>query len=664
MKRIDKILIANRGEIACRLMRTCRRMGVQTVAVFSDADENAPFVRLADQAVRIGPAPSSESYLNVEAITNAARKTGADAVHPGYGFLSENAAFASACAEAGLIFIGPKPDVIRDLGSKQISKRKVEAADVPVIPGAGGEGDQSPAALADQAKQIGFPLLLKASAGGGGKGMRIVRDPDGLEEAIASAKREAKGAFGDDTMLIERYIDRPRHVEIQILGDEHGELIHVFERECSIQRRHQKIIEESPSPALTAELRDKMGRAAVRVGQAVGYTNAGTVEFILDAEENFYFLEVNTRLQVEHPVTECVTGIDLVREQIRVARGEPLGIAQDELTMRGAAVECRLYAEDPAKGFLPTSGRIVDWHVPELEGLRVDSGVEAGSEVSIHYDPMLAKLICHAPTRLEAIQRMSRSLSELSVQGGLTTNRAFLLSILDHPAFRAGDLDTHFLERHEHEIDAERQSEADRRRAAIAVTLATHDRARAAQTVPGLEPGFRNSRSQPQFADYRCGDATVGVRYDNLGGGLLEVRVDDGEPERVRIVSAAEHHVSFEDGEGVRWRYRVCADGDTHYALGHGSAAALFELPRFPEHDIAQAPGACVAPMPGKVVKLLVNEGQRVEESAPVAVLEAMKMEHTVRAPERGTVVQVAVADGDQVDADALLAVVTLDDEA
>ena len=663
MKRIDKILVANRGEIACRVIRTCRRMGIDTVAVFSDADADAPFVELADQAVRIGPAPSAESYLAIDKILDAARKTGADAIHPGYGFLSENAAFASACADAGITFIGPQPEVIRILGSKKLSKQKVKAADVPVIPGFDGEGDPSTEALAEKAREVGFPLLLKASAGGGGKGMRVVRAPEGLHDAIESAKREAKGAFGDDTMLIERYIDRPRHVEIQILGDEHGNLVHLYERECSIQRRHQKIIEEAPSPALDAELRDRMGKAAVRVGQAVGYTNAGTVEFIVDPEGSFYFLEVNTRLQVEHPVTECVTGLDLVRQQIRVARGEELGLDQDAIPLEGAAIECRLYAEDPAKGFLPTSGRVADWHVPDIDGLRVDTGVTTGSEVSIHYDPMLAKMICRAPTRIEAIQLMVRSLREMSVQG-ITTNRAFLLSVLDHPEFRAGNLDTHFLETHADEIHAERATDETRRRAAIAATLAAHERGRQTdRPLPSLDPGFRNNRFAPQWLDFRDGDHTVSVRYDNLGGKRLSVTVGDGDPETVRVIRAGESELVFEDADGVRHRQRLRVEGDVHYVQGRDGAFSLVEMPRFPEHDRTQAPGACVAPMPGKVVTILVEVGQHVEVDQQLVVLEAMKMEHAVRAPEAGVVAELAVSEGEQVDADALLAVVSTDAE-
>ena len=395
---IQKILIANRGEIARRIMRTCRKMGIATVAVYSEADADMPFVAEADEAILLGPAPSTESYLRIDRVLEAAALTGSDAIHPGYGFLAENAAFAEACGDAGVIFIGPTPDAIRSMGSKREAKALVEKAGVPVIPGYDGS-KQDPKVLAKEAVKVGFPVLLKASAGGGGKGMKLVREEAGLPDAIASAAREGQSSFGDGTLLVEKYIDDPRHVEIQILGDSHGNLIHLNERECSIQRRHEKIVEETPSPALDAALRTEMGEAAILCCKTIGYQNAGTVEFILAPDRNFYFLEVNTRLQVEHPVTEFVTGLDLVEEQILVAQGEALRLSQEAVRFEGAAIEVRLYAEDPAAGFLPQSGKIVDWDLPPAEGLRVDSGVEAGSEVSIHYDPMLAKIITSGESR-------------------------------------------------------------------------------------------------------------------------------------------------------------------------------------------------------------------------------------------------------------------------
>ena len=469
MKRIRKVLIANRGEIALRVIRTCHEMGIRTVAVFSDADADSLHVQQADESIRIGPAPSSDSYLRSDKILEAAKKTGADAIHPGYGFLAENSDFAAACADAGVIFIGPSPEAIAKMGSKKEAKAIVSKAGVPVIPGYNGK-DQSTAALSKEAKKMGFPVLVKASAGGGGKGMRAVYSEEELEFAIESARREAESSFGDGTLLIERYIVDPRHIEIQILGDEHGNVVHLFERECSIQRRHQKIIEESPSPAVGAELRTRMGEAAVEVANAIGYSNAGTVEFIVDPEGAFYFLEVNTRLQVEHPVTECVTGVDLVRAQIEVAQGEELAFEQADLSQSGAAIEWRIYAEDPDEGFLPASGHVYDWHLPESEGIRVDGAAYSGMDVSVFYDPMLAKIIAYGPNRSEAITRMIRALEQLSLQG-IANNRAILLKVLEHPEFLSGNIDTAFIEKHLKDVKSSVATETERASAAIAATL-------------------------------------------------------------------------------------------------------------------------------------------------------------------------------------------------
>ncbi|HUH01068.1 MAG TPA: acetyl-CoA carboxylase biotin carboxylase subunit [Kofleriaceae bacterium] len=654
MHMIERVLIANRGEIAVRIMRTCRAMGIRTVAVFSDADERAPFVRQADEAVRLGPPPAAESYLAIDKILAAARATGADAIHPGYGFLAENGDFAEACAAAGVIFIGPSPAAIRTLGSKRASKRLVAQAGVPVIPGWSGD-DQSVVSLCTHAEEVGFPLLLKASAGGGGKGMRIVREAARLEAAIESAKREAASAFGDDTMLLERYIERPRHVEMQILGDHHGNLVHLFERECSIQRRHQKIIEESPSPALDETLRARMGEAAVAVGRAVDYHNAGTVEFILAPSGDFYFLEVNTRLQVEHPVTECVTGIDLVRAQLQVARGERLPFAQTDLHQRGAAIECRLYAEDPDHEFLPGTGRIVDWHAPEVPGLRIDTGVESGQEVSIHYDPMLAKVICQGETRAEAIARMIYSLEGLSV-AGVVTNRDYLLRVLRHPAFRSGEIDTHFIDSHADALRPAANPDA-RIEAAIAVTLFDHQQRRQARAVlPHLEPGFRNNRGGDEWVRYRAGDDELEIRYRNQGGGRF--RCTAGEVSRtVCVADVSTHAISIEHDGRLR-QHRIARDGLRWHSLSGGTAVVLVEEPRFPEPGSAAIQGACVAPMPGKVVKVLVSIGQAVSAGDTLMVLEAMKMEHSISAPEDGVVVELAVAEGDQVEAEVTLIVV------
>jgi acetyl-CoA carboxylase biotin carboxylase subunit len=444
---ITRLLVANRGEIAVRIMRACDEMGIDTVAVYSDADALAPHVRAARHAVRIGPPAPSESYLSIGRLIDAARATGADAVHPGYGFLAENAGFAAACGEAGLVFVGPPAEAIAEMGSKIAARRVMQQAGVPVVPGET-PADQSDASLVAAAGRAGYPLLVKASAGGGGKGMRAVRQESDLAVAIAGARHEARAAFGDDTLYVERLVPHPRHVEIQVLADHHGHVVHLFERDCSAQRRHQKVIEESPSPALTPRLRARMGEAAVAAARAVGYRNAGTVEFLLEGsgdDAHFYFLEMNTRLQVEHPVTEAVTGVDLVQAQIRVAGGLPLAWRQDDLLQRGHAIECRVYAEDPASGFLPQAGRILLYRAPERPGVRVDAGVESGSEVSVHYDPMMAKLIAHGGTRDAAIARAIAALSEFEVLG-LATNISFLIGVLGSEAFRTGAIDTAFLD--------------------------------------------------------------------------------------------------------------------------------------------------------------------------------------------------------------------------
>ena len=652
---IQKILVANRGEIARRIMRTCRKMGIATVAVYSEADAEMPFVDEADEAIRLGPAPSSESYLRVDRILEAAAMTKSDAIHPGYGFLSENAGFAQACSEAGVIFIGPTPDAIRAMGSKREAKALVEKAGVPVIPGYDGS-NQDPKVLAEEAIKIGFPVLLKASAGGGGKGMKRVVEASELPDAIASAAREGKSSFGDGTLLVEKYIEDPRHVEIQILGDQLGNLIHLNERECSIQRRHQKIVEETPSTALDPALRNQMGEAAVRCGKAIGYTNAGTVEFILAPDRSFYFLEVNTRLQVEHPITECVTGLDLVEEQILVAQGEALRTTQEAVRFEGAAIEVRLYAEDPAAGFLPQSGRVVDWNLPPAEGLRVDSGVESGSEVGIHYDPMLAKIITSAESRPLALQRMRRALRSLSVQG-VTTNRDFLLKVLDHPAFIAGDIDTHFIDRHLQDELGDAVSEPNQLRAAMAAALAEQQVRDGRRVVlPNIASGWRNNFHSPQWVGYVVGDRDLRVTYRHIGDNCFDVGIGD-EAHRVRVVSWEAPELVVEEGPH-RWRARVSFDSDRTYVHSGTLSVALQRKPRFPDKSKEIPAGGCIAPMPGKVVQLRVAEGDPVTAGQVLLIMEAMKMEHTVTAPRDGTVAQVSVVAGEQVDADALLIVV------
>ena len=653
MAAIDKVLIANRGEIALRVMRTCKAMGIATVAVFSDADADAPFVRFADEAVRIGPPPARESYLVINALLDAARVTGANAIHPGYGFLSENAAFAEAVVEAGLVFIGPPAPVIAKLGSKQQAKRIAKAAGVPTVPGYEGD-DQSNAAMIAAAKTIGYPLLVKASAGGGGKGMRVVRADGELAEALDRARGEAKSSFGDDTLLLERYVDRPRHIEIQILGDQHGNVVHLWERECSIQRRHQKVIEEAPSVALDAVKRAAMGKAAVELGAAVGYVGAGTVEFIADQEGAFYFLEVNTRLQVEHPVTELTTGLDLVREQIRIARGEPLGYTEAP-PQRGAAIEVRLCAEDPERDYLPTTGTLYAVDIPST--IRADVGVTAGTEIGIHYDSMLGKLIAHAPTRFEAAQILRRALDELWIPG-LVTNREHLSRILAHPAFLAGELDTHFLERHAGELAA-RMPGLDRVRVA-AVALTLHGIATRREPAPLSPPGWRNVYVADQAVTYTYGDApseiAIGYRPAPEGGVALAI---GGKTTHVSRFGLDGDRLWFVEGSGHRRTARVIVRGTRAWVQADGLTLALTEQPRFPELATRVVAGGLIAPMPGKVVKVLVGEGQEVAAGAALVVLEAMKMEHTVRATDAGTVRVIHVAVGDQVDTDRLLAIVT-----
>jgi acetyl-CoA carboxylase biotin carboxylase subunit len=654
-KTIRKILVANRGEIARRIMRTCRKMGVSTVAVFSDADAQMPFVAEADEAIRIGPAPSIESYLRIDKILGAAALTNSDAIHPGYGFLAENASFAEACREAGVIFIGPTADAIRAMGLKREAKALVSKAGVPVIPGYSG-ANQDPEVLAEKALEIGFPVLLKASAGGGGKGMKLVRERGGLRDAIASAAREGESSFGDGTLLVEKYIDNPRHVEIQILGDSHGNLIHLNERECSIQRRHQKIIEEAPSPALDAALRNEMGEAAVRCGKAIGYQNAGTVEFILAPDRTFYFLEVNTRLQVEHPVTECLTGLDLVEEQIRVAQGEPLRTSQEAVRLDGAAIEVRLYAEDPAAGFLPQSGLVVDWHLPEAVGLRVDSGVETGSEVGIHYDPMLAKIITSGESRPLALQRMRRALRSLSAQG-LTTNRDFLLRVLNHPAFIAGQIDTHFIDRHMGDDLVAPVPQADEDRAAMVAALAEQQQRNIDRALlPHVPSGWRNNYHTPQWAEYVAGDREIRVEYRHFGDDRFRVWLGEGERD-VRVLGSDARSLVFEDGVH-RQTARVTFAGDRVYVHTMDYSVGLTRKPRFADLSAAIPQGGCIAPMPGKVIELRVTEGDTVRAGQLLLIMEAMKMEHTVTAPHHGTVTHVSVSAGDQVEADALLVVV------
>src|SRR5215475_1790441 len=520
-----KILIANRGEIALRVMRACHAMGIETVAVYSEADARAPHARFAGEAVHIGAAPARESYLRIEKIIAAAERTGADAIHPGYGFLSENAEFAESCAAAGMVFIGPSPAAIRAMGLKSSARRLAARAGAPVVPGFDGE-DQSAETLRSRIVEIGFPVLIKASAGGGGKGMRVVRTENAVDEAVDAARREAEKAFADGSLLLEKYIEGARHVEVQILGDAHGNLVHLFERDCSAQRRHQKVVEESPSPAVNDELRHKMGEAAVAIGRAIAYTNAGTVEFILAPSGEFYFIEVNTRLQVEHPVTEVITGLDLVRLQIEIAEGRPLPFTQADLKTEGHAIEARLYAEDPANDFLPSTGQILDLRLPVSEGVRIDAGVESGTEVGIHYDPMLAKLIVYGENRDAAIRKLVYALRQSSIQG-LCTNREFLIRLLDHQDFERGRAHTGFIAEHIDELIADVDQRLSRD-SLVAAALYLQNQWRVSNgLLAELPASYRNNPYRDPSIKFQLGEDEVEVSWRQTGDCAYRAQVFD-----------------------------------------------------------------------------------------------------------------------------------------
>ncbi|WP_114964333.1 acetyl/propionyl/methylcrotonyl-CoA carboxylase subunit alpha [Alkalilacustris brevis] len=660
----DKILIANRGEIACRIIRTARRLGVATVAVCSDADADALHVRMADEAVRIGPAAARDSYLRHDAVIAACQRTGAQAVHPGYGFLSENAEFAEACAAAGITFIGPPPAAIRAMGSKSESKRIMESAGVPLVPGYHGS-DQDDATLSRAADDIGYPVLVKASAGGGGKGMRIVRAAADLPEALAGARREACAAFGDDTMLIEKLLERPRHVEMQVFGDSHGNYVHLFERDCSLQRRHQKVIEEAPAPGLPEDVRARLGEAAIAAAHAVGYVGAGTVEFLYQ-DGAFFFIEMNTRLQVEHPVTEMITGQDLVEWQLGVAAGGTLPCAQADLAVRGHAFEARIYAEDPERDFLPSTGRIHHLRTPpETEGLRIDSGIVEGDAVSIHYDPMIAKLVVWGPDRAAALHRLRAALAGYQIVGP-ATNLAFLSRVAAHPAFARAALTTHFIDNHRDALVPVRAGASDAVLALAVLDLLEHARQEAAaQARAGADPsspwhlatGWRMNGHAFRAFTFLDGEARhrVGVRFGpdaytlDLPGGRCTARAaraSDGDL------------VAELDGQRLQATV-VCHDGNRRSVFHAGRAhLLLLDEPGAAGPGTGAASGSLSAPMPGLVTQVSVAVGDKVTSGQALMVLEAMKMEHTITAPLDGTVTEVNFAAGSQVgDGDVLLSV-------
>jgi acetyl/propionyl-CoA carboxylase alpha subunit len=655
-----KLLIANRGEIAARIMRTAHGLGIATVAVFSDPDADAPYVTMADEAVRLPGAAPADTYLRGEAIIAAAVKAGADAVHPGYGFLSENAAFARACADAGLVFVGPRPDTITAMGDKVAAKAIMAAAGVPVLPGVTITGAED---LAAAAAEVAYPLLVKAAYGGGGRGMRLVRDPAELAEAVTGARSEAASAFGDGTVFLERFVTDPRHVEVQILGDHAGTVVHLFERECSIQRRYQKILEECPSPAVGGELRAALTKAAVAAGQAIGYVGAGTVEFVLDRDGSFYFLEVNTRLQVEHPVTEEVTGLDLVELQLRIAEGEPLPPEVREARISGHAIEARLYAEDVPAGFLPVTGTLHRFALPPAPGIRVDTGVADGTVVGPHYDAMLAKVIGHGRSRADAARRLARALGEAEIHG-VTTNRDLLLAILREPDFLAGATDTGYLTRHDPPtligralIGRALAAEPARPLHALAAALARQAVNRAEAPVLGTLPsGWRNVYSAPQRVTYGTPGSQYTVAYRVLGNSV-QASVNDVPSGRAILHAVGPDRVDLEI-DGTRRVYRVHRVGADTYVDASDGSSTLSEVPRFGDPQKAAPTGSLLAPMPGLVLRVLAEVGTAVRPGQPLLVLEAMKMEQTVAAPAGGVLAELRAKPGDQVSPGQVLAVV------
>lgn len=649
----DKILIANRGEIACRVIRTARDMGYRTVAVFSEPDRDALHVALADEAVCIGPATVSESYLNVDAILGAARRTGANAIHPGYGFLSENADFARACEAAGVVFIGPPVDAIHLMGSKRLSKIAMQEAGVPCIPGYEGE-QQDDARLMAEAERIGLPLMIKASAGGGGRGMRVVTDSNEIAEQLRSARSEARNAFGSDELILERAVMRPRHIEIQVFGDQHGNVIHLGERDCSVQRRHQKVVEEAPSPAVDPELRERIGAAAVQAARACNYYGAGTVEFLLDASGEFYFLEMNTRLQVEHPVTELITGEDLVAWQIRVARGERLPLTQEQVRLNGHAIEVRLYAEDPAAGFLPQTGSVLRWQPATGEGVRIDHGLREGYSVGSHYDPMLAKIIAWGDSRDDARRRLIRAVEDTQLLG-VHDNRRFLAAILRHPAFANGSATTAFIG---DEFAADESLEVAAPTSedwAVAAALVSHGYSQSSHSFTTRASSLPEQRLSLQAAAQQ--QDTVVARHED--GGLM-VRVGD-QSHHVRL-GTDQQQVEI---DGLLRPLAATVSGGTVWLAGPG-LAWCFEDRTYDAPDVSGGAGSgqIRAPMDGAVLDVMCKEGDTVQKGQVLVLLEAMKIEHSLKADTDGVVAAVNVRAGDQVKSKQILLSIATEDSS
>ncbi|MEP0070790.1 acetyl/propionyl/methylcrotonyl-CoA carboxylase subunit alpha [Pyruvatibacter sp.] len=669
---ITSVLIANRGEIACRVIETARSMGLRTIAVYSEADANALHVEMADEAYLLGPAAAAESYLRQDRILDAVRKSGADAIHPGYGFLSENAEFAEACAEAGVLFVGPPADAIRAMGLKDRAKVLMQDANVPVVPGYHGD-NQDPVFLAAEAEKIGYPVLIKAVAGGGGKGMRRVDDAGDFDKALASAQREAKAAFGDDHVLIEKFVSRPRHIEVQVFADAHGNVVHLFERDCSVQRRHQKVVEEAPAPGMPQDMRDAMGKAACEAARAIGYRGAGTVEFIADASEGlradrFYFMEMNTRLQVEHPVTEMITGQDLVEWQLRVVSNEELPMKQDDILLDGHAVEVRLYAEDPNKQFFPSTGKLKEFWMPEEgDGVRIDAGVQLGDEISIYYDPMIAKVIAWGDTRDAARQLLIKALGDVEVVG-VTTNAAFLKAVVSHPVFASGEMDTGFIEAHTTELLTGKQAAPADIAAFAALALAQNRTLQAARgnDADPYSPwndvgGWRLVGTASETLTLLDGDTRLAAEV-TYGADAISVALEGAEG----LVST--HRVAEGVIEavvnGARMSAGVHIEDDTVSVMKDG-ATWTFDVPDPLDVDAADAAalGGVEAPMTGKITQVWVKAGDSVQCGAPLIALEAMKMEHTLNAPADVTVAEVLAVAGDQVEGGAALVVFDASDE-
>jgi 3-methylcrotonyl-CoA carboxylase alpha subunit len=647
----DKILIANRGEIACRIISTCRRLAIRAVAVYSDADAHSRHVRLADEAVRIGPPPARESYLGIDGILDAAKTTGAQAIHPGYGFLAENADFAEACARAGIVFIGPPATAIRAMGSKAAAKALMRKAGVPLTPGYEGE-NQDAEFLERQADAIGYPVMIKANAGGGGKGMRRVDARREFKSALASCKREAAAAFGNDGVLLEKYVVGPRHVEAQVFGDSFGGIVSLFERDCSVQRRHQKVIEEAPAPGITAQEREALGKAARDAARAVGYVGAGTVEFLFDRDRNFYFMEMNTRLQVEHPVTEMITGLDLVEWQLRVAAGEPLPLAREEITMHGHAIEARIYAEDPAHDFLPSIGKLVHLGAPEASRhVRIDCGVEQGDAITPFYDPMIAKLIVWDETRDRAVQSMNDALAGWRIVG-VANNVEFLRRLASSPSFREARLDTDLIEREKEWIWRKEEATADTGVVLAALGVVLDERGDERRDGQANSPwarrdGWRLNGSYKRRLMFKSGERELSAE--------VEYRAKD-----YRIsIGTARYSVSGEAGEngsinavidGRRVRGTIISwHGRVHVFCADQSCVLTYVDPLEIAAQGHSSESSLLAPMPGRVIAQVVNAGDRVEKGSPLLVLEAMKMEYTIHAPDAGRVESFHFAVGDQV---------------